>query len=385
MAIKVPPELKKITQFIRRAEELDNDKSNPESRVVAYYCRQHAVVTGIPLASSSPAAKKCLGEILGSLEGEKAAMSVFTKDESKLICRKFADKIFEKADQEDRFGAANKNTARTFYAAATFYEILTQFYDSQPGPETDGEDDPDQVEEERKRIYSKWKATEILKAIKEGRQPTPGAYGEGLTEEDEGDDAKVDTGVDTGVGGGDDGGNGGNEVPSMQVGPPSPVVDMGDVSLPAAPPTLELVPDEEGTEVGLTGPPPAYPGGEDDNSSDDGGDVFVPGPMKSAASGMNGLVGQQNGTVDHQPPVPPPAYEPPAPAPAPKPARQRSPKTPAVSNMFGFGRKTSSSKVSKAALQDATELTRFALSALQDKDADLAATRLQQALEALGR
>ena len=35
----VPPSLKKIVVFLRRAEELDHDKS-PESRVVAYNCRQ---------------------------------------------------------------------------------------------------------------------------------------------------------------------------------------------------------------------------------------------------------------------------------------------------------------------------------------------------------
>jgi len=45
----------------------------------------------------------------------------------------------------------------------------------------------------------------------------------------------------------------------------------------------------------------------------------------------------------------------------------------------------SGSKVSKAALDDAKELTKFALAALDAKDADLAAERLQQALSALGR
>ena len=38
--LEIPPELKKCTQFIRRAEELDKDKSRPESRLVAFYCRQ---------------------------------------------------------------------------------------------------------------------------------------------------------------------------------------------------------------------------------------------------------------------------------------------------------------------------------------------------------
>ena len=125
--MSIPPELKKVTPYVRRAEELDRDKTNPESRLVAYYCRQYAVHTGIPLAQSSPHAKQCLGSILGELETEKEAMSNFTRDESKYLCRKFADGIFDKADGEDRMGMATKNTAKTFYAAASFYEILQLF------------------------------------------------------------------------------------------------------------------------------------------------------------------------------------------------------------------------------------------------------------------
>ncbi|GMF16797.1 unnamed protein product [Phytophthora lilii] len=37
--------------------------------------------------------------------------------------------IFSKADDEDRAGMANKSTARTFYAAGTFFDILNQFGD----------------------------------------------------------------------------------------------------------------------------------------------------------------------------------------------------------------------------------------------------------------
>jgi hypothetical protein len=54
--------------------------------------------------------------------------------------------------------------------------------------------------------------------------------------------------------------------------------------------------------------------------------------------------------------------------------------------LFGFGgKKTTTTTTTKEALDDATELTRFALAALESKDADLAATRLQQALRALGK
>ena len=90
---------------------------------------------------------------------------------------------------------------------------------------------------------------------------------------------------------------------------------------------------------------------------------------------------------DRPPIVPPPVYYKPPVAKPPTPEKKKS------SSFFGMSKKktTSSSlsaggnKVSKSALADAVELTSFALAALQDKDTELGATRLKQALEALGR
>jgi hypothetical protein len=53
--------------------------------------------------------------------------------------------------------------------------------------------------------------------------------------------------------------------------------------------------------------------------------------------------------------------------------------------MFGFGKKKKGEKITKAQLADAVELTRFALASLEDRDGELGAERLQQALDALGR
>merc|ERR1712232_814722 len=97
------------------------------------------------------------------------AMDSFTRDEAKFLCQKFANKIFDKADHEDRIGEANKTTAKTFYAAASFLDILQQFYE-------DNDESEEVAEQKKKSVYSKWKATEILKAIKEGVTPTPGEY-----------------------------------------------------------------------------------------------------------------------------------------------------------------------------------------------------------------
>ena len=355
MPFSIPPELKKITPFVRRAEELDRDKENPESRLVAYYCRQYAVHMGIPLAKS-PEAKHCLGTILGELEEEKSAMSNFTRDESKYVCRKFADKVFDKADGEDRMGLASKGTARTFYAAASFFEILQQFYE-------EDEISAEREEERKRTVYAKWKAMEIVKAFQEGRKPTPGGYGEVLDDEDEEEEeTPAETPREPPIGQSSD-------VSAITMPPlPPPVVETVEdehVEEPKVVPQQqeEEYNDDEGTEVGLLGlePPPAFP----EESLPD--EVFV---------------ADSNPPTDRPPIVPPPVYKPPPPAS--KPQKKST-------SLFGMGKKktssesSSSGKVSKAALADAVELTNFALAALKDKDVELGATRLQQALAALGK
>ncbi|KAF3771488.1 Protein-like OF MAMMALIAN LYST-INTERACTING PROTEIN 5 [Nymphaea thermarum] len=73
----------------------------------------------------------------------------------------FALNVFGKADKQDRAGRADLNTAKTFYAASLFFEILGQFGDLQP-------------DIEQKMKYAAWKAADIRKALKEGRKPEPG-------------------------------------------------------------------------------------------------------------------------------------------------------------------------------------------------------------------
>ena len=68
---------------------------------------------------------------------------------------------------------ADKGTARTFYAAGNFFDILAQFGELSE-------------EVKQKKKYAKWKAADILAAIKEGRAPTPGGFGEEIPAEDDG-------------------------------------------------------------------------------------------------------------------------------------------------------------------------------------------------------
>lgn len=379
--LQIPPELKKISAFVRRAEELDKDQSTPESRLVAYYCRQCAVHTGIPLASSSMMAKQCLGSLLETLEAEKPAMDNFTRDEAKYLCKAFAEKVFNKADEEDRSELADKGTAKTFYAAATFLQILDQF-----ASESDDTAELEEKEEIKKKvIYAKWKATEILKAIRAGVKPTPGGYGEdqALGEENTEDEENVDK---TSQGATSEGNDDEALPPPPSIPPPPEVETVSDnddddaggdvtVNIPSAPTAAPMEPptgssdeemkeeeeeEEQGTEVQL-GPPPAYPGDDSSKDSSPISQSFVSPPPASPPS------------PPQKPPTPPP----------PMPPKVEEEKK-SSGGFLGFGKKKAG-KLTKVQMNDALELTRFAMSALEEKDADLAAERLQQALKSLGR
>lgn len=337
VGLVIPPELKKITPYVRRAEDLDRDKANPESRLVAYYCRQYAVHMGIVLATSKDG-KDTLGQLLGSLEVEKPAMDQFTREEASFLCQKFANKIFDNADLPDRSGEATKETAKTFYAAATFLDILQQFYQDDDASEA--------LEDIKKRSkYAKWKSTEILKAIKEGRSPTPGGYADNqdaMDEDDDGDgedEPKKESQLDP------------TPKAPAPVTPPIPEEDdddddVEDVTPPPAA-AKDPAPKDEGTEVEL-GPPPAYPT-----------DIAPPPAI-----------------------IPPPVHKPPLTF-SPPTVKPVVPTPKKSTGFLGLGGGKKKGNVTKNDFADATELTRFALVALEDKDSELAAEKLERALKIL--
>jgi vacuolar protein sorting-associated protein VTA1 len=398
----LPPSLKKINVFLKRAEELDRDKSNPESRVVAYNCRQYAVLQGIPLAKKNAStdngsANKALGQLLDTLETEKHAMSVFSKNEHWKICRKVADRVFDKADSEDRAGVANKGTARSFYAAGTFYEILQQFHneeivnkmnnDNAAAAEVvvDNDVDEDEAsvmehieEENQRRIYCKWKATDILNAIKEGRSPTPGGYQQQKQENDEIDENNDGGGSNVVEDGVKDEGIEGDVVP---LPPPSvPSSDLFELpdhqnNTPQEPPPP---PSYDGIELSLSGQPTtttATTTTTETSSTDKNAheEMFIPPPPSS---------------------LPPPfSYSQPPPPHNDDPTRNNNGSSSSNNSnndggssgkgMFSsifHNKNNSNKKLSKQQMGDAVELTKFALAALQNGDGELGRERLEQAL-----
>ncbi|OZJ05876.1 hypothetical protein BZG36_00956 [Bifiguratus adelaidae] len=156
----LPTELKYMGPFLMRAQELKS-----RDPVMSYYCTYYAVQQGITKGPKNPSTNAYLGALMDSLEEQKEGLrdnETMTNDVvAAAHIENFALKIFLNADNEDRAGQATKKTAKTFLAASTFLELLRIFGDVEP-------------EIEDKIKYSKWKAAEIMKAIKEGRKPEAG-------------------------------------------------------------------------------------------------------------------------------------------------------------------------------------------------------------------
>ncbi|KAL6544513.1 hypothetical protein OROMI_023375 [Orobanche minor] len=147
---------KLLLPYLQRADELQ--KHEP---LVAYYCRLYAMERGlrIPQKERTKTTNALLVSLMSQLEKDKKSLSLGPDDH--LHMEGFALNVFAKADKQDRAGRADLNTAKTFYAASIFFEILNQF----------GEVHPDL---EQKQKYAVWKAADIRKALKEGRKPLPG-------------------------------------------------------------------------------------------------------------------------------------------------------------------------------------------------------------------
>ncbi|KAH7046227.1 Vta1 like-domain-containing protein [Linnemannia elongata] len=158
-AANVPEALKSITPFLQRAAQLQEREP-----VVSYYSNYYAAKLAIQKASKDNSCRPFIVELLDVLEKQRKDMGDNEAITSELVgyahVENFAIKIFGKADDEDRAGQGSQKTAKNFVAAANFLELLKVFGD------IDSE-----VEEKIK--YAKWRAADIVKAIRDGRQPAP--------------------------------------------------------------------------------------------------------------------------------------------------------------------------------------------------------------------
>ncbi|KAL3763569.1 hypothetical protein ACHAWU_003235 [Discostella pseudostelligera] len=334
-----PDSLKRIKVFLNRANELDLDKDNPESRVLAYNCRQYAVHVGIPLAGQDESARQNLSMILYDLEKEKDALSVLSKDEHWQICRKVADKVLTKADAEDRAGMANEVTAKTFYVAATFFEVLQLFYPSEGQEEEVNDETVNRItEEEQRLLYCRWKAREILKAIKEGQTPTPGGYHQQLQQEQQ-QDVLVDS--------------------EQSVMSPQPTTLLDD--LPTAPPLFAASDLFHGRVAPVDSP-------FNNDGCGGGFEMNLNGDATPAENLAARNATKENKEVDITPVSASPLSSPPR-----------------RSSTLSSSTSAATTTLSKAKLADAVELTTFALAALRQGEVELGRDRLERALGLLRR
>ncbi|KAB2605026.1 vacuolar protein sorting-associated protein VTA1-like protein [Pyrus ussuriensis x Pyrus communis] len=147
---------KLLLPYLQRADELQ--KHEP---LVAYYCRLYAMERGlkIPQNERTKTTNSLLISLMKQLEKDKKSLQLGSEDN--LYLEGFALNVFGKAEKQDHAGRADLTTAKTFYAASIFFEILNQFGVVQP-------------DLEQKQKYAAWKAADIRKALKEGRKPQAG-------------------------------------------------------------------------------------------------------------------------------------------------------------------------------------------------------------------
>ncbi|KAG0004059.1 hypothetical protein BGZ80_008901 [Entomortierella chlamydospora] len=161
-AANVPESLKSIAPYLQRASQLQEREP-----IISYYCivttNYYAAKIAIPKAGQDNN-RAFVMELLDTLEKQRKEIGDNEAISNDLVgyayIENFALKIFGKADDEDRAGQGSQKTAKNFVAAANFLELLKVF----------GEVDS---EVEKKIKYSKWRAAEIVKAIRDGRQPVP--------------------------------------------------------------------------------------------------------------------------------------------------------------------------------------------------------------------
>jgi len=161
MAQPIPQALKipEVSRFINRSNQLRN-----HDPAIAYWCEYRAInqIVSRRLHDGDPEATAYAGALMESLETTKAEHStneaIVDNDVARAYVEQFAQDIFGKAERAMRADKATRQTADTFDAAATFFELLREWGDLEP-------------EWAQKIKFAKWNAARILKAIREGKDP----------------------------------------------------------------------------------------------------------------------------------------------------------------------------------------------------------------------
>lgn len=151
----LPDNLKPLQPFLQRSQELR--QADP---VVSYFCLYHAAKQAIQQGGN----EEYLAGLLDHLETTKGELEGNPNmlDDAKAwsYCYHFALRVFAKADTQERAGRADKATARNFIISSQFLQILGSLGGYQGT-------DEEQKGVQEKIKYARWKASEILKGIRE--------------------------------------------------------------------------------------------------------------------------------------------------------------------------------------------------------------------------
>ncbi|KAL7944218.1 Vta1 like domain-containing protein [Trichoderma barbatum] len=161
MAEPIPAPLKipEVSRFLNRANQLRAFKP-----AISYWCEYHAVnqIVGKNLHTTDDDCFSFTKTLLERLEATKVERpeddAIMDNTAGQAYVEQFAQETFDRAERTMKANKVTRQTADTFDAAATFFDLTHEW----------GTPEPDVLQ---KIKFAKWNAARILKAIREGNDP----------------------------------------------------------------------------------------------------------------------------------------------------------------------------------------------------------------------
>ncbi|UKZ80333.1 hypothetical protein TrVFT333_008091 [Trichoderma virens FT-333] len=161
MAEPIPAPLKipEVSRFLNRANQLRAFKP-----AISYWCEYHAVnqIVGKNLHTTDDECFNFTKTLLERLEATKVERpdddAIMDNTAGQAYVEQFAQETFDRAERTMKANKVTRQTADTFDAAATFFDLTHEW----------GTPEPDVLQ---KIKFAKWNAARILKAIREGNDP----------------------------------------------------------------------------------------------------------------------------------------------------------------------------------------------------------------------
>lgn len=161
MAEPIPPPLKipEVSRFLNRANQLRSFKP-----AISYWCEYHAVnqIVGKSLHTTDDDCFNFTKTLLERLEATKSERpdddAIMDNTAGQAYVEQFAQETFDRAERTMKANKVTRQTADTFDAAATFFDLTHEW----------GTPEPEVLQ---KIKFAKWNAARILKAIREGKDP----------------------------------------------------------------------------------------------------------------------------------------------------------------------------------------------------------------------